>query len=322
MLELLSFTLTHPLCMPGFIIIINRLLIPWEYLGLCNAAIITLWSIFLFPGNRPYVDADFDYFGDIFIFSLNFLLLMGIVALIAVRLPEKGVRKQSLNKLRQKSSSKLRQEPKNISRNAKVLKFLSLLVYGILAAYFSFLLLTDLWYSYQPAWQAYMTIITVVIVATLSYSLIDKYADRYRLFHKLKDLSTFIYSFVSSIIIILFANIAFSIIARQETKKVIQEIGDRYTRYCIQVDRKPINSWLNLTPLTAWSKPNGNLGAGIRHAVLVIEKQNKHILYHWSYKLRKWEFNSVGFEPGAFLIPSSLECTPKVNYSDKLPFLF
>ncbi|MDJ0588486.1 MAG: hypothetical protein QNJ72_00635 [Pleurocapsa sp. MO_226.B13] len=83
-----------------------------------------------------------------------------------------------------------------------------------------------------------------------------------------------------------------------------------------------MKSWLYLTPLTAWNKPSGDRGAGLRHAVLVVEKQNKYTLYHWSYRLRKWEFTSAGFEPGAFIIPDSLKCKPEKNYWGNLPFVF
>ena len=95
----------------------------------------------------------------------------------------------------------------------------------------------------------------------------------------------------------------------------------RLTKYCIQSNRKPIDNWLYLTPLTAWNKPNIFFGgAGTRHAVLVIEKDNNYTLYHWSYKLRKWQFTSNRFEPGAFAIPDSLECNPEIDYLNKLPF--
>ena len=302
MLELLYLILIHPFCMPGLIIILNGLSLPWEYLGLCNAGIVSLWSIFLFPWNRPYVDAHWDFYGELIIAGINFFIIIQIAFLLIIRLFEK----------------KEHQKPKNI----QTLNFLSFTAYGILAAYFSFLFFTDLWYSYRSPWQAYTNITAVVITATLPCLLISKYADRYRFFSKLKDLSVFIYSFAGSIIIILFANLIFPIIARQEVKKAIQEIGDRHTKYCIQSNRKPINSWLSLTPITTWNKPNGSRGAGRRHAVLVIENNDLHTLYHWSYKLRKWEFTSEGFEPGAFAIPSALKCIPELNYSDKLPFWF
>ena len=302
MLEFLQFILIQPLCMPVLIIILSVFLIPWKYLGLWNAGVIAVWTILLFPLNRPYVDAGFEFFADIFVIGVNFILIMAIVSLAIIRL---------LNKQdRQKTG------------NTKLLKFLSSLAYGILAAYYSFLLFTDFWHDYQPAWQAYVTILAGVIVDIVSGFLLRHYAERHILFYKLKDLSVFIYSFASSMIIILVANLIFPIAAIQQTKKIIRKIGGRDTKYCIQSNRKPINSWLHLTPLTAWNKPNGSQGAAIRHAVLVVEKHNKHILYHWSYKFRKWEFTSVGFEPDAFLVPSSLECTPEIDYLNKLPFWF
>ena len=303
MLELLSFILSRLFLMPINIIVISIFLIPREYLALWNAGIIAIWAILLFPFNKPYVDGNFDFFADISIAFINFLLIMAIVALLANKLSEKGNCLQPLKKVQ--------------NRTQKI-KLLESFVYGILAAYFCFLLLTKLWHNYQPAWRAYATIIAgAIVVIASSFSF-----NKHRLY-RLKNISLFIYSFAITTIIILFTNLIFPFATRIETKKIIDLIGDRNLKYCIQSDEKPIDSWLYLTPLTAWNKPNTFFGgSGLRHAVLVIEKDNKHILYHWSYRQRKWEFTSDGFEPGAFLVPSSLKCTPKIDYLNKLPFWF
>ena len=300
MQELLLSVLIHPLCMPVLAIILSVLSIPLKYLGLWNAGIITIWSIFLFPLNRPYVDAHWDFFGELIIAGVNFFLFIAIVLQSITRLLDK----QEIQK----------------SENIKLLKILTLSAYGILAAYHNFLFFTDFWHNYQPAWQAYITIIVGCIITITFGFLIKKYAKSYNFINLLHNLTTFIYSFAISIIVILFASLVFPIIIRKETNKIIQQAGDRDFKYYIQSNRKSISNWLYLSPLTAWNKPNGSRGSGSRHAVLVIEKNNDRILYYWSYKLRQWEFVSRGFKPDAFLIPDSLKCTLKINYLNRLPF--
>ena len=276
--------------------------IPWEYLGLWITSVVGIWSIVLFPFNRPYVDVHFDFIGEWIIYSSSLALFVGMVGVIITRLLKNH------HKHRERSA---------INKRGKFLSFVS---YGILAAYFGYLLLINLWHGYQPAWQAY-SVILIGAFCAIVFTLFQTYRDEH-IRDWIKNLFISVYSFVVLIITILAGSLIFPILAIEETKKVIEHHGDRNIKYCIQSDRKPLKTWLYLSPLTAWNKPNEIFGAGLRHAVLVIDNNNEYILYHWSYKLRKWEFTSVGFEPGAFTVPDSLECTPKKDYWRNLPFLF
>lgn len=302
-LFLLFFSFANPISLGAWIAAYIAFYIPWEYLGLWITSIVAVWTIVLFPFNRPYVDADFDFFGDLIIYSTNFTLFIGMGGVIISRL--------------------LKNHHKHRERSAidKRGKFLSFVSYGILGAYFGYLFLSDLWHNYQPAWQAY-SVIFIGVVSTIVFLRWQTYSDRSIRETWIGDLFTSVYSFIASTIVILAGSLIFPILAITETKKVAEYHGDRDLKHCIQTNRKPLETWLYLTPLTAWNKPNEIFGAGLRHAVLVIDKNNEYILYHWSYKLRKWEFTLVGFEPGAFTVPDSLECTPKENYWSNLPFLF
>ena len=302
-LFLLFLSIINPVAWGAWIATLIAWFVPWEYLGLWITSVVGIWSIFLFPFNRPYVDVHFD-FSEIIIYSANLALFIGMVGVIVTRLRENH------HKHRERSA---------INKRGK---FLSSVSYGILAAYFSYLFLTDLWHGYQPAWQAY-SVILIGAFCAIVFTLFQTYRDEH-IRDWIKDLFTSIYSFAAATIAIFLSNLIFPILAIEETKKVIEHHGDRNLKHCIQSDRKPLETWLYLSPLTAWNKPNGNFlgGAGLRHAVLVIDKNNEYILYHWSYKLRKWEFTSVGFEPGAFTVPDSLQCTPKKDYWRNLPFLF
>lgn len=275
--------------------------IPWEYLGLWITSIVGIWSIVLFPLNRPYVDVRLD-FSELIIYSVNLALIVGMGGVIVIRL--------------------LKNHHRHRERSAfnKQGKFLSFSAYGILAAYFCYLFSTDFWHEYQPAWQAYSVIFIGAFLIIIACLLLQTYRFKHQKTW-IEDLFTSIYSFAISTIVILVSNLIF-LSAIKETNKIIESHGDRNIKHCIQAGRKPLETWLYLSPLTAWNKPNEIFGAGVRHAVLVVEKNNEYILYHWSYKLRKWEFTSVGFEPGAFTVPDSLECTPKENYWSELPFLF
>ena len=252
-LFLLFLSIINPVAWGAWIAVLIAWFVPWEYLGLWITSVVGIWSIVLFPFNRPYVDVYFD-FSELIIYSANLALFIGMVGVIITRLRKNHHKHRARSKINKRG------------------KFLSFSAYGIFAAYFGYLFLTDLWHGYQPAWQAY----SVIFIGTFS--------------------------------IVLFL--------------LLQTRSDRNIKHCIQSDRKPLETWLYLSPLTAWNKPNEIFGAGWRHAVLVIDKNNEYTLYHWSYKLRKWEFTSVGFEPGAFTIPDSLECTPKKDYWRNLPFLF
>ena len=182
--------------------------------------------------------------------------------------------------------------------------------------------LTDFWHNHQPAWQAFGLIFAEAFFVFIICLLFQTRSRKYIKIFWIKDFFTFGCSFAVSTIVILASNLIFPLIAIKETRKVIEHHGDRNIKYCVQTDRKPMRSWLDLSPLTAWNKPNGKPGAGLRHAVLVVEQNNEYTLYHWSYKLRKWEYNSVGFEPGAFNIPDSLKCKPVNNYWRNLPLIF
>ncbi len=292
----------NPLSLAAWIAALIAWFVPWEYLGLWITSVVGIWAIVFFPLNRPYANDNFSFLGDLIIYSTNFVLLIGMVGVIITRL--------------------LKNHHKHRARSAinKRGKFLSFVSYGIFAAYFCYLFITDFWHYYRPAWQAY-SVIFIVAFSIVIFLRLQRRSERH-IRDWISDLFTSIYSFAASIIAILAASLIFPILAIEETKKVIEHHGDRNIKHCIQTDRKPLETWLYLSPLTAWNKPNEIFGAGVRHAVLVIEKNNEYILYHWSYKLREWEFTSVGFEPGAFTIPDSLECTPKKDYWSNLPFLF
>ena len=293
----------NPLALAAWIATLIAWFVPWEYLGLWIATIAGIWSIVFFPFNRPYINVRFD-FSELIISIANLILFIGMVGVIVIRL--------------QKNHHKHRERSAFNKRG----KFLSFTAYGMLAAYFGYLFLSDLWHNYRPAWQAY-SLTFIVAFSIIAYLLFQTRNDEHIAETWIKDLFTSIYSFTASIVVILVINLIFPILAIKETKKVIESHGDRNIKHCIQTDRKPLETWLYLSPLTAWNKPSGNFGGTPwRHAVLVISKNNEYILYHWSYKLRKWEFTSVGFEPGAFTVPDSLECTPKENYWNDLPLIF
>lgn len=87
-LSLLFFSFVNPISLGAWIAVYIAFGIPWEYLGLWITSIVSIWLIVLFPFNRPYVDAGFD-FGEFVISSTNLALFVGMAGVIIFRLLKK-----------------------------------------------------------------------------------------------------------------------------------------------------------------------------------------------------------------------------------------
>ena len=109
---------------------------------------------------------------------------------------------------------------------------LSFAAYGLFAAYFGYLFLTDFWHGYQPAWQAY-SVIFIVAFSIVIFLRLQRRSDKH-IRDWIGDLFTSGYSFTVSIIAILAGSLIFPILAIEETKKVIEYYGDRNIKHCIQ----------------------------------------------------------------------------------------
>ncbi len=134
---------------------------------------------------------------------------------------------------------------------AKRGRLLSFSAYGILSAYLSYLFFTDFWHNYQPAWQAYGIIFLVAFFVFITCLLFQIYSRKYIKIFWIKDSFTFCSSFAISTIAILVSNLIFPVLAIKETKKVIEYHGDSKTKHCIQTNRKPMKSWLYLSPFNS-----------------------------------------------------------------------
>ena len=121
----------NPLSLPAWIAALIAWFVPWEYLGLWITIVLGIWSIVFFPFNRPYMDDNFGFLGDLIIYSTNLVLFIGMGGVIIIRLLENH------HKRREKTA---------IDKEGKLLSFAA---YGLFAAYFGYLLITDFWHYYS-----------------------------------------------------------------------------------------------------------------------------------------------------------------------------
>ncbi|GAB4538046.1 MAG: hypothetical protein Tsb0014_27340 [Pleurocapsa sp.] len=284
-------------------------LVPYRFFwGSCLWLFILFLTYFYFPSSQPYADRGVaDSFGEaiLYMFVMAMTIFFGIWILIVII-------NEIINSSKKKTQEKL--------MVIQILNQTLLTGYGILLGFWIFLFFTNLLEEYQPAWEAYIIAILFIILF-LSFFKVIKNNRKYRKYIVQNKIYFFTYSLLVTIIFSLIISFSFSIIANIETKKVVQQYPDKEIKYCIQ--NLEMNTWLDLTPLVTWHKPTGYWGAGTNHAILVVQSFNdKPDLYNWSYKLRKWDYNTKGFKPSAFTSPSSLRCILKEDYIHKIPFIF
>ena len=178
LLFLLFFSVINPFAWGAWIAALIAWFIPWEYLGLWIASIVSIWAIFLFPLilNRPYtVDVHLDFIGEWITYSTNLALFIGMGGVIVVRLCKNH------HKYRERLSID------------KEVQFISFSAYGILAACFGYLFLTNFWHNYQPVWQAYGVVFIGTFLIIITCWLLQTYRFK-RQEIWIKDLFTSIYS--------------------------------------------------------------------------------------------------------------------------------
>ena len=208
---------------------------------------------------------------------------------------------------------------KNSSGDRSINTFTFILA-GCLCAFYFYLFCTDFFEGYQAGFEAYI-IITAFIFLALLFGLISK-NKRFINYQWLNGIHLLFYSFGFLMTVIMIINSAFASIAYKQTNKIVENSSANNIRYCIQTKGRELNSWLELTPLTIWNKPRNRRSAGTRHAVLVISHIDKQAIYHWSYRLQSWQYNSAEFAPGGALVPDSLDCALKEDYSANIPLIF
>lgn len=285
--------------------VLITLLIPNFLLPLYIWLFLFIYSISSFPDSKRYSDkSGADAFGEAVLYIIISIIIISLIIRIVASLIIILVNK-----------NKNQQEPK--TSFDKLVEQINFIAYGILSGYYLALFLTNFLEYYRPAWQAYL----IFLLTTIFFLTVSKFTNKYSGYIRYSSFKYLAY-FCSSLSIIMLAvvisSFSFSVFASVETHKTVNRYADRQTEYCIQAE---INTWLDLTPITTWRKRSGEWGPSGYHAVLVIQHNNVADLYNWSYKLRKWDYITTGFQPSSFASPSSLRCTLKHDYIKTIPFL-
>lgn len=305
--DLLLFLFTPNLISILIWTIVTIILIPDRpFFGLLLWLFISSLTIFYFPSSQPYTDKGVaDAVGEAILYIIvltiiiSFSIWIIIIIINIINSPKKSNQEKSIE--------------------VKIFNQIILVAYGLLLGFWIFLFFAKFLEEYQPAWEAYIIVALFSILFLFLFRNIKKH-QKYCKHTQQKQIDFFAYSLLTTIISLLIISFSFSIIAIAETKKIVQQYQDREIKYCIQ--NLELNTWLDLTPLVAWKKATIDWGAGINHAVLVIQTSNSiPDLYNWSYKLKTWDYSTKGFKPSAFTSPSSLKCVLKKDYINKIPFI-
>ncbi|MEO0849441.1 MAG: hypothetical protein AAFY50_23900 [Cyanobacteria bacterium J06648_1] len=305
MLELISgilFALFNPISLLALIAVALAWSVPIRYLSLYICSVITSVAIFSIPNNSHYFrPGRFDFIGFSMIDCARTILIVGFAVVVIVKI------RQQVNAHEDFLSNRL-------------IKILSYVLAGFLSAFFFYLLCTNFFEGYQAALEAYIIVIAFILLGLL-FGLLSQ-NTRFISYRCLEGIHSLFYSFSLFMTIAMVVNSAFALTAYKQTKKMVENNSTENVKYCIQTKGRGLNSWLELTPLTIWNKPKNRRSAGTRHAVLTIVRTNEQAIYHWSYKLRDWQYNSAGFDPGGALVPASLDCTLEKNYLANIPLIF
>ena len=292
------FALINPISLLALIAVFFAFNIPARFFGLYICSVTAFVAAMSIPYNVPYFSPGrFDFIAHFTIDCSKSILFIGFAIAIVVKI------KSKINSFEN-------------HRDIGSIGTLTYAAYGCLTAYFYYLFCTDFFEGYQSALEAYI-IIVILILLIFILGLYIKVKNIFGNNNILKDIYLFFYSFSFFMMVIMLANAAFAFIAYKQTKKVVA----KNDRYCIQTKGRELNSWLELTPLTIWNKPMGRRSTATRHTVLVVKNSRKQAIYHWSYRLRSWQYNAAEFKPKGELVPSSLDCTLEENYLKNLPLL-
>jgi hypothetical protein len=251
--------------------------------------LLVCYSLYSFPSSYRYMDkSGADAFGE----ASLYLYLIELVASVFIRLSIILVfflREQ------------IKQTYRANHESYGLVNQITFGAYGILAGYYFYLWLTDFLEDYQPAWEAYLIAILIILLLFLASRLLQRF--RNRTLAMLKYLSLFVLCSSWMLGLLTFSSYGYALVAKRQTEKIVRESPQQDNSYCIQ---PRISTWLDLTPLTKWNKRSRDWGAGKNHAVLVIQSSKNPELHNWSYKQRKWDYLASEFIPNSFDSPSEL----------------
>jgi hypothetical protein len=282
--------------------------------------LLVCYSLYSFPSSHPYMDKSLgDTLGEAFldffllVLVVSVLIKLSIILVFFLREQIKQTYRANhesyglVNQITGHTSSAVQRRSQPLTFGA----------YGILAGYYFYLWLTDFLQDYQPAWEAYLIVIVIILLLFLASRLLQRF--RNHTFALLKYLSLFVLCSSWMLGLLTFSSYGYAAIAKKQTEKIVRESPQRDNSYCIQ---PKISTWLDLTPLTKWNKRSRDWGAGKNHAVFVIQSSKNTELHNWSYKQRKWDYLASEFIPNSFDSPSELRCNLDSNYLKNTPFLF
>jgi hypothetical protein len=267
--------------------------------------LLVCYSLYYFPSSYPYRDKSLgDSLGEAFLEFYALVLVVSVLIRLSIILVFFLMEQRNKTSRIEYDSDRL-------------LNQITFGAYGILAGYYFYLWLTDFLQDYQPAREAYLIAILIILLLFLVSRWLQRF--RNRTLALLKYLSLFVLCSSWMLGLLTFSGYGYAAIAKRQTEKIVRESPQRDNSYCIQ---PKISSWLDLTPLTKWNKGSRGGGAGGNHAVLVIQSFENTELHNWSYKQRKWDYLASEFIPDSFNSPSELRCNLDSNYLKNTPFLF
>lgn len=210
-------------------------------------------------------------------------------------------------------------------------------IYGLFGAYLLNLFYGDMFAGYQPAYQAYLLAIGMLLIFGAFAAVITSIKRNDELKTLKRSFQFFSYSLCGAMAALLIFSLSNPILAVIETNKIVKVDFDREPEYCIQMltanrtkRYQSITTLLDLSPLTMRSKaelssPFG-WGKPYFHSLLVVKKQYpNHIythFYNWSYKQRKWTYLESGFAERASIDRPEIVCNPQNNYLQQIPWIF
>jgi hypothetical protein len=219
-----------------------------------------------------------------------------------------------------------------------LIKYFTAAVYGLLAAYYLYLFLGDIFAGYQPTFIFYLIIFVCIgsLIYIATFSNLAKQLNQFKVYKRY--LQFFSYSLCGIISALLIFSLSIPPIVVKATNMLIKQselsISKTNLEYCIQIRTslwsreryQEIETLLDLSPLTMQSKADigSSYGWGkpYFHGMLIVQKHSLTNLYNWSYKQRKWSYLEPGFAKRASIDEPSIVCTPKSNYLQQIPWIF
>ena len=147
-----------------FLLLLVSLVIPRAYLALYIWLLLVFYWLYSFPTSYPYTDKSLSYtLGEAFFYLYTLVLVASVLIRLSIIL---GL--FLIEQTRTTSTTNNKSDP--------IVNQITFGAYGILAGYYLYLWLTDFLQYYQPAWEAYVITILIILLLFLA----SHFARRFR----------------------------------------------------------------------------------------------------------------------------------------------